>query len=74
MHVVELGKINFIKQSTNPPHLFEIHSQNNSKALISKKFMTTWFSTFWLVMSYKMKEGVKCLKKVTMDCKVGSFG
>ena len=37
------------------------------RPLFSLKFMTTWFSTFWLVMSYKVKEGVKSSKKVTMD-------
>ena len=33
----------------------------------SLKFRTTWFSTFWLAMSYQMKEGVKGSKRVTMD-------
>ena len=33
----------------------------------SLMFRTTWFCTFWFVMSYKMKEGVKGSKRVTMD-------
>jgi len=37
------------------------------RPLFSLKFKTTWFSTFWLVMSYKMKDGVKGSKRVTMD-------
>jgi len=37
------------------------------KPFFSIKFRTTWFSTFWLEMSYKMKEGVKGSKRMIMD-------
>ena len=42
-------------------------SKTIPRPLFSLKFRTTWIFTFWLVMSYKMKEGVKISKRVTMD-------
>ena len=57
-----------MKNKINTPYLFETHSQNNSIApFLPRSLGKTWFSTFWLVMSYKMKEGVKGSKRVTMD-------
>ena len=41
--------------------------KTTARSLFSLKFRTTWFSTFWLVMSYKMKEGVKGSKTMAVD-------
>ena len=64
----EKNKGIYMKNKINTPYLFETHSQNNSIApFLPRSLGKTWFSTFWLVMSYKMKEGVKGSKRVTMD-------
>ena len=50
-----------------PPTCLKPTRKTIPKPLFSLMFWTTWVSTFWLVMSYKMKERVKGRKRVTMD-------
>ena len=61
------NKGTFINKVQMPHTCLKLTPKTITRPIFSLKFRTTWFSTFWLVMSYKMKEGVKGSKRVTMD-------
>ena len=70
------NKGTFIKQSTDSPHLFETHSQKNSKALFLSKvgdngyqrgLKAHSFGSGFQTNELQKKEGVKGSKRVTMD-------